>query len=378
MTFWSILILCFGVGYFLFFRVVELGIILSWYRRNTKNNKTPFVSILVACKNEEKDLQRCVDSLVRLDYLSENIEILLIDDQSSDRTPEIVKTSEKLHNQVKAYNTSAAPDTHLKAKARAISYGASKAKGDWLFIVDADAKVDPKWLKCMLSGTDDKVGMIGGLIMTDEKGYFTVSALEKVSLAYTQPITAGAAGLGFPAICSGPNMAIRRSTYEDYGGLEKVDFDIAEDLALARIVLDSGQKIKFYSLPETVAYLKAPPSLKHLFSQQRRWITGGFEQSWKLWSGLAFVFGYHFILSWILILGWFVSIEATLISLSFKLLSDFILLIVLKLQMKIPRLLRYTPLMFIYTLATFIWLPLSLIFSKNINWKGEGYEVNYG
>ena len=318
-----------------------------------------------------------MDALVAQSYPQGLHEIIVIDDQSEDGTPYIIRDYEKRFPVINYLHTSDMASTHLRAKARAIAYGATKAKGEWLFIVDADARVHPDWLSHMLDGIDEKTGMIGGMIMTEEEGYFSVSALEKVTLAYTQPITLGVAGWRLPAICSGPNMAIRRSVYEAYGGLEKVAFKIAEDLALASIVLNSGYKIKFHGSEQTVAYLISVPTLRHLFSQQRRWIRGGFEQGWELWSGLAFVFSYHFLFSLMLLFVWFVSVKATLVTLLLKLLADFIFLRVEKYKMKIPRLLRFHPMMFLYSTIAFLWIPISLLLSRDFRWKGEGYEVKY-
>lgn len=372
---WPILIIGFGVGYTLFFLVVSIGVLRS--RKTRKSSYQPMVSVLVACRNEEKDLKRCVDSLLAQNYPENKLEIILIDDQSLDGTADIISGYKQENRIVRGLNTTDSPATHLEAKARAISFGASKAKGDWLYIVDADARVHPDWLSHMFDGVDDQTGLIGGVIMTEESGYFSVSALEKVTLAYTQPITVGLAGWGLPAICSGPNMAIRKSTYDKYGGLESVKFNIAEDLALASIVLNSGQKIRFHGSPETVAHLISVPTLGHLFSQQRRWIRGGFEQGWELWFVLAFVFSYHFLYSWILILGWLISVKATLVALLLKFITDFIFILAEKRKLRIPRLLRFHPLMFLYSLFAFIWIPISLLFFNKVRWKGEGYEVKY-
>ncbi len=369
------LIIGLGVGYFLFFAVISIGMIrLSRSRPTDKRVK---ISILVACRNEEKDLPRCIEALVAQDYPTKLIEILLIDDNSHDRTADIIADYASKYPHIKLLSTQGAPGNHLQAKARVIAFGTRHAKGEWLFIVDADTRMHPSWLSHMLFDISEDIGLIGGLIMTEEEGYFSVSALEKVSLAYTQPITAGMSGWGLPAICSGPNMAIRRSIYETFGGLEKVNFNIAEDLALIHIVLDSGSKIKFHGSAETVGYLISVPALKHLFSQQRRWVRGGYEQGWQLWLGLTFVFMYHFVYSSILLLGWLAAPGATYMALLTKLVTDLVVLLVLKYKMKIPRLLRYWPLMVLYSTLAFIWIPISLLLSKKIHWQGEGYEVKY-
>ena len=58
----------------------------------------PKISILVALKDEEQTLEACVESLLQLDYPKESFEILLINDRSSDRTPELIEELEKKEN----------------------------------------------------------------------------------------------------------------------------------------------------------------------------------------------------------------------------------------------------------------------------------------
>ncbi|MEQ9426683.1 MAG: glycosyltransferase [Cyclobacteriaceae bacterium] len=372
---WFVLFIVVGSGYLIFFIIVSLGIALS--KKPKKATSLPTVSILVACKNEEIDLERCLYSLEALKYPEHLVEVILIDDESTDATPEIIAQAVQRNPNFVSFHTKASKPTHLKAKARAIDFGANQAKNEWLFIVDADAKLHPDWISHMVHGIDDKTGMIGGLILTEEDSYFSLASIEKVALLYTQPMIAGMFSYGVPPICSGPNMAIRRDVYEAFGGLKNVDFKVAEDQALTRIVLKSGYRIQFHLSAQTMALLKTVPSVAHFISQQRRWLLGGFEREFAVWGPLVFAFAYHFILSLILLFGWLITVKGTLICLFMVLISDFVYLAVTKWKLRTSNLLRFWPLMSLYATIAFIWMPLSVIASRKIRWKGVGYEVKY-
>ena len=204
-----------------------------------------------------------------------------------------------------------------------------------------------------------------------------VSVIEKMSITYIHPFAAGMAGWGVPSVCSGPNMAIRKSIYEDYGGLEKVDFKVAEDLALVKIALKSKSKIALHCSKETTVILSPVPTFTHLISQQRRWFKSGFELGWEYWTGFIFVYAYHFIFSFILLLGWVLSVKGALYALLFKLLGDISLVGAARIKLRIPGILRYFPVMILYSTLTFIWLPISTLFIKRIKWMGEGYEIKF-
>lgn len=363
----------FGILYCITLTLLAIGI-LKMPSTKTSIDRYPVISILVACKNEEKDLPCCINSLKQLTYPQDKLEILLIDDESSDGTSAIIASAANKSN-IHSLSTAGRHPTHLRAKARAIALAAKQAKGEWLFITDADAVLHPDWIQHMLSGTNDKIGLIGGMMTIALKGI--VSVIEKMSISFIHPFAAGMAGWGVPSVCSGPNMAIRKSVYDNYGGLEKVDFKVAEDLALVKIALESKSKIKFHCSRETTVTLSPVPTLTHLISQQRRWFMSGFELGWEYWTGFIFVYAYHFVFSIILLFGWIFSIEGNLYALFFKLLGDFILVGAARLKLKITGILRYFPVMIAYSTLTFIWLPLSVLFFKRIKWMGEGYEIKF-
>jgi len=366
------LIIAIGAAYCITLLIISAGV----YRlpKTSESKHFPKVSIIVTCRNEEQDLPDCINSLISIDYPKELLEIILVDDQSSDRTSEIIIEASSQNSNVVSLSTQGF-QTNLKAKARGIALGANHAKGEWLFITDADGVVDPGWIKYMLSGTDSKTGLLGGVIMV--QGNSLLAKLEKASLAFTQPFAIGFAGWGLPFICSGPNMAIRRDIYEKSGGLEEVDFEVAEDLALTNMAQSVKMRTKLHASPETTVRLKTVPSFGHLLSQQRRWVKGGFGQSLILRLPLAFVFGYHAMFSVVLLGGWFFYPQATLIAACLKLFADFNLLLSLKFKANLDKYLRNLPVMFVFTLFSFLWIPLSFLFSREIKWKGTGYEVKY-
>ena len=371
---WQLLFI--GSGAFYFFVLMMMGLGFLRLPRNKAASELPAISVVVAARNEDKDLPACISSLLELDYPSDKLEIILVDDRSTDSTLDIIKKAASDHSHIKYLSTKNAGENNLEAKARGIAWGAKHAKGEWIFITDADAVVQPQWLKHMLWQVNDEIGMIGGTLMINDNGSL-LSLIEKMSLAYTLPFAAGSAGWGLSIVGPGPNLAIRRSIYEDYGGLESVEFGVAEDLALTKIVQQSGKKVKFHGSSEVTIRMTPVPTFDHLISQQRRWIKGGFEMTWEYWAGLIFVFTYHFIFSWILLFGWIISVEGTLIALAFKLIGDFFMVWCEKRKISLLAVLRYIPIQSLYTTLIFIWLPVSFFLARNIRWKGEGYEIKY-
>ncbi len=356
--------------------VASLGQIIL-HRRDRKRKEPkewPTVSVLVSGKNEEAVFATCIRSLINLNYPREKLQIIIVDDQSTDNTSKVIEAEIEGQDHVLLLNTKNY-DTHLKAKARGISFAAKHATGEWLFITDADAEVHPLWLKKMLTGITEKTGTIAGMMTIKENNL--VSTLEKMSWGYTIPFAFGAAGYGMDFICVGPNMAIRRSIYEKSGGLEKAEFNVAEDLAIFMMSANAGYRALAHNNPETTVRMFPLESFQKLLSQQRRWIRGGYEQGWEYSIGLSIVFGFGFLFVIAIILGLFINPMAALGALLFKLAADSILIISEKIVFKEKRFIRYIPIIYFYLFFIFLFLPISFVINRSVSWQGEGYKIDY-
>lgn len=114
-----------------------------------KNEK---VSIVVPVYNTKKELTRCIDSLLRQTY--ENIEIILIDDCSSDGSREIIEKFSAITKIKAIYNQQNLGVVKTRAK------GIEVATGEWISFVDSDDYVDKNFISYMISQIDDGVDIV--------------------------------------------------------------------------------------------------------------------------------------------------------------------------------------------------------------------------
>ena len=130
-------------------------------------NTLPVVSIIIPAYNEEKVIGACLDSIASLDYPKELLEVIVIDDGSTDRTAGIiagyrsVKVIKGLHK-----GPSAARNLALK-----------QAKGEYVAFTDADCVVFPEWLKRLLKGfiSEDVAGVGGIQVAAKDEPSFAVA-----------------------------------------------------------------------------------------------------------------------------------------------------------------------------------------------------------
>ncbi|MFC1851613.1 glycosyltransferase [candidate division CSSED10-310 bacterium] len=113
----------------------------------------PRVSIIIPVYNGETTLKACLDSLLNLDYPSSELDIILVDDGSSDSTPQIGKQF-----QVRLLTTA------HEGPSTARNLGIKHAQGDFVAFTDADCIVDPQWIKELLTGfpDDETIASVGG------------------------------------------------------------------------------------------------------------------------------------------------------------------------------------------------------------------------
>lgn len=335
------------------------------------------VSVVVSARNEERDLPACINALLALDYPREKLQIVLVNDFSTDGTGALIDSTAAAHPHVIARHSATLPSNGLEAKARGIAHGINVATGEWVCITDADGTVAPSWVRHLLGRVDGRTGMCGGTLVVRDTTLLAIT--ERMSWGFLQTFSSGLAGFRAPFVCLGPNMAIRRSAYTAAGGLAAVhDFTIAEDLALFRMATSQGLDVHMYADAETSVLLSPVPSFQHLLSQHRRWLGGGVEQSVWYRLALCVVLTWGFGVVMYALLGWLWSPGWWLFFWAAKLAGDAAALGSQQRRLQLARHLRYLPVLEVYQLVMVALLPLTFVASRRIVWKGDGYEVRYG
>jgi len=229
------------------------------------------VSILLAARNEESNIERCLQSLFNLDFPENNFEICIGDDDSSDRTAKIIEDfiRDKPHFQ---YYKISETIHGLKGKANVLAQLSHKANGQYFFYCDADIAVPSTWITSMLEHFKPKTGIVVGLTRMKKNHWladflslewlFILSIMRFLSL-FRIPMT----GLG-------NNMAVTRDAYEAVGGYETIGFSIVEDYALFKAIIQKKYEFEQAFTKQILAYSEPVISIRELIVQRKRWMHG--------------------------------------------------------------------------------------------------------
>ncbi len=206
----------------------------------------PFVSVIVPARDEEKNIGRCLASLIRQNYPS--YEIIVVDDRSVDNTSRIVaEYREKSPVPVKCVRIEKCPPGWT-GKNYGMVTGSKAAVAEWLLFVDADTTHEPLSLSSAMQTA--LRGQIDFLTLAPETEVRTF--WEKT----VQPLAVGSLALWFQSdkvndpksgvvLANGQFILVKKSAYESVGGNECVKNEVIEDVELAKKIRAAGFRVQF-------------------------------------------------------------------------------------------------------------------------------------
>jgi cellulose synthase/poly-beta-1,6-N-acetylglucosamine synthase-like glycosyltransferase len=330
----------------------------------------PNVSVVVAARNEEENIERCLRSILQVDYPADKLEVIVADDGSTDRTPEIISKIKQEHNNLKVIRIKSQIN-NLKGKANALAQAIAQTNGEFIFLTDADCEVPRTWIKGMLRHFDEKTGVASGVTIIETGKIFY--GMQSLDWAFLLSVAAAVGRLFKPVACIGNNMAFRKEAYIECGGYQNLKFSITEDFALFKAITENGKW--GYAFPvdlETLVISKPVKTLKELYHQKKRWGTGGLDTGLlgiAVMSG-GFIFHLLLILSPLLI----EKISSLLISLALKFFIDGAFLFKTLRKFKKTSLLKYLPFFELYYIIYVVVLPFVVFFGGKTVWKDRKYK----
>ncbi len=254
--------------------VVVIAFIRGWYRLydfipDLKTGRTK-VSVIVAARNEEAIISNTLDDLVAQHYNKELTEIIFIDDHSTDRTAEIIRSYADRGVKLIQLNEDRALNSYKK---KAIQTAIGESTGDLIVTTDADCRMGPDWLSTIVAFYEEK----GYKMISSPVAYFEErSFFERAqSLEFLYLIGLGASTIGNkrPSTCNGANLTYEKAAFYEVGGFKGID-DLAsgdDELLLHKMAAKYDNHIGFLKNSNAVVFTHAKPSLAEFIQQRKRW-----------------------------------------------------------------------------------------------------------
>ena len=231
------------------------------------------ISILIPCYNEEKTIARCLESCLNQSRPAD--EILVVDDASTDRSPEILTGFGDRIKVVRLAENSG-------NKSRAQEAGLKYIQGDIFIATDGDTILDRNFVKRVEDNfKDEEIAAVAGYVRSLKENwltacraldYFVSQNIHKVAQSHLRAIY----------VIPGCAAAFKKDIFEKYVGFDHDN--ITEDIDFTYKLNENNLRIKYD--PQMIVYTQDPADLASYIKQMRRWYGGGWQNLVKHWRSI--------------------------------------------------------------------------------------------
>lgn len=290
---WPVILLWAGLGWLGYVYLgypIALGALAIVRRRRSikREDFLPTVSVLIAARNEEKDIGWKIQETLQWNYPADRVEVLVASDASDDATDDIVQALDDLRIRLVRMQVRG-------GKGRALNALAPLANGELLFFTDANAHVDPNALRFMAAHfADERVGCVTGDSRAVQEESAALSSGAAVYWGYETLVKRCEDRLGSVLVCDGAIFCIRKSLFSPLAP------ELANDLELPVRIGAVGSCVRHE--PRALVLENETTAAHEEFARRRRIIGQGALGAWKLRSQLrglrAWQFASHKVLRW--------------------------------------------------------------------------------
>ncbi len=260
---------------FIAYTVLILSYLYGWIK-TSRIALNPFMagerkaSIVVPVRNEAMQIGSLLEDLRNQTYPVDQYEIIIVNDHSTDQTPEVVNFYTSSFSNIRLIELGEGE----YGKKSAIRKGVSEARYEVIISTDGDCRAPSEWLGHIMAAFGESgIRMVAGPVILDpDKGWFrALQSLEFLSLI---GVSAGAAGLGSPIMCNAANLAYHKEDFLHYLESGQPGSASGDDMFLMLWLKKRHPAcIRYISSPGAVIRTLPCHSLYTLMMQRFRWVS---------------------------------------------------------------------------------------------------------
>jgi len=305
-----------------FFLLIPYAALIFFYRKSWVSLKNyipskqftekelPFVSIIIAARNEEKNIGNCLQSLINQTYPQNKFEIIVTNDHSGDDTVSIIHSFQQENIHVVNLADFIADKILNSYKKKSIETALKFAKGQLIVTTDADCMAPRKWLETLVTFYKEKqpvfialpVAFAAPLPATPffKKLLIIFQSLDFMSL---QGITGASVYKKFHSMCNGANLAYEKKVFYEVNGFNGIDALASGDdmMLMHKIQQVYPDKIMFLKSTDVIVQTEAAANFKDFMNQRIRWASKADKYPDKKISAVLLLV--YLLNAWIFMLG---------------------------------------------------------------------------
>lgn len=273
----DVVILIITVLVILYCLLIGLFTVAFMFYPNIKNKKTNLknnFSIIIAARNEEKNIEACLLSVIAaIKKSNTNSEIIVVDDNSTDLTLQIIKKYELNFDLITVIELA---NIKQQTKKSALICGVAKSKYNWLLFTDSDCIVNENWLldfekEIECSTIKMCVGPVANL-----SNFGFLSAFQSLDMFSMIGTSCASIKLNTPLLCNGANLAIKKETFlEASSSTEYLKKASGDDIFLLFFVTKKygAESIRYIKTKGALVSTKIQDTWLKLWLQRKRWVS---------------------------------------------------------------------------------------------------------
>jgi cellulose synthase/poly-beta-1,6-N-acetylglucosamine synthase-like glycosyltransferase len=235
-----------------------------------------FISVIIAARNEEKNVEGLLQSLHAQQYPKHLYEVIIIDDHSTDNTWQLLQQANYDRLQLKPLQL----QDHISStgaigsyKKKSIETGIGKAAGTLIVTTDADCRFNPQWLQTIAAFYEANNAKFIAAPVTYTTNSTLLSVFQTLDFLTLQGITAASVYKRFHSMCNGANLAYERSAFYEVNGFDNIDNIASGDdmLLMHKIFQRYPQQVFYLKSPQAIVTTDPAESWKQFFHQRIRW-----------------------------------------------------------------------------------------------------------
>jgi len=305
--------------YALFIMIILSGLFRHKVMEVESYDTLPKVSVVIAARNEEDQIPALISDLVAQEYPLDKLEVIIVNDRSTDSTLDILNESSDNYAFIKIVSINER-SKEMTPKKNALTKGIETALGDIIVLTDADCRVGKLWVSSMAYSVMNKNCISIGFSEIDQENPSLFDRYQRMDFLSIIIANAGVAGWGSFWSGTGQNLALYKNDFEAINGFQSVSNRISgDDMYLVQTIskLKNG-----YVHIDPNSFVKTSPmkSVSSFFHQRVRWSSNAKMNFYD--APLFFGFLLTMMIYNLLILSSFLLGKAWVILFSIKLFLD--------------------------------------------------------
>ena len=225
------------------------------------------ISIIIPARNEEENIAALLNSIKEQSYPTELLEVIVIDDNSTDNTATIVK-------QFPFVNLISLEETAINSyKKKAIEIGITAASGDLIVTTDADCVVQPNWLTTIenLYKQTSAIFIVAPVVISSKTSL--AQLFQEMDFMVLQGITGASVHRQMLSMCNGANLAYEKKAFHSVNGFTGIDHIASGDdmLLMYKVSKQYEGRVQYLKSKEVIVSTQPVETWPAFFNQRIRW-----------------------------------------------------------------------------------------------------------